>query len=163
MDAFLAQLFPQRPKYTSVQSLCASSAGESAIEHIPDVIESHLWGNQEMLREIIEYFESVEFDVKLGVVNTEQLKQVLDETPEVQDLTKLCHDRACAVFILGHMIYLSTKDFNSRYRNVYETAVVAYLHCLTSGRTDLNKAAIAAAKLLKGSSLPSRYIRKFLE
>lgn len=116
-----------------------------------------------MLREIINYLESIEFDVECGLCNgIRPMRTLLNDTPKVQQLGLLCKDRAVAIFILGHMIDLATRKFDPHYRNPLETAMTAYLHALTQSQPDLIKPASQAASLMKGTFWPTRYITEYL-
>jgi len=116
-----------------------------------------------MLRDIINYLESIEFDVELGLCNgIAPMRSLLNNTPKLQQLALLCKDRAVAIFILGHMIDLATRKFDTHYRNPLETAMTAYLHALTQAQPDLVKSASAAAHLMKGTFWPGRYIAEYL-
>jgi hypothetical protein len=139
--------------------LCHTSMYDTTV-----TIESQLLECQVMLREIITHIESTkyEFDCQLASGVT-TLKFIFESDPQVVELVDLCKDRAVAVFILGHMIELSTRPFDSQYRNPWEIAITTYLHVITQSRTDLNQASISAARLLKGGFYPERYIQAYLK
>lgn len=117
-----------------------------------------------MLREIIDYLESVEFDVECGLASgITTLHRFLEETPKVQQLTDLCKERAIAVFILGHMLDITLRKYDIKYRNPHEMGFLAYLHCVTKGHPDLKGPAIVCTKLLKGCYWPQRYVEQYLQ
>lgn len=116
-----------------------------------------------MLREIINYVESIEFDVEVGLSSSVKMfRNLLIATPKVQQLTELCKDRSVAIFILGHMLDLATRKFDPRYRNPLETAMTTYLHCIVTARPDLTKSAMSCAHMMKGTFWVGRYIQEFL-
>src|SRR5665213_64122 len=138
--------------FTSVGSL--SSSGTSIIQVIvypsEEDIESHLWSTQVVLREIISYIESIEYDCECGLSSDVQvLKHNLDNSPKVQQLVELCKDRVVAVFMLGHMLDITTKKIDVEYRNPWEMAVTTYLYVITRARPELTQPAVAAAWRLK--------------
>jgi len=126
-------------------------------------IEYHLRTVQPVLRELLKYIESIEFSVEVGLASGISLyKRYLDENPKVQELKGLCKERSIAVFLLGHMLDLVTRKFDPQYRNPLEDAMVTYLYCITSARTDLTKSAVAAARMMKGTFHVGLYISKYL-
>jgi hypothetical protein len=67
-----------------------------------------------------------------------------------------------ALYILGRMLELHTRQFDSAYRNPWEMAMLSYLHAITHARTDLNKSATLAASQLKNTFWIKRYIDTYI-
>src|SRR5258708_6150827 len=113
-----SMLTPQQ-SFTSVESLGSSGCSSSASDIYGDVdLEPHIRSLEDMLRELINYVESIEFDVGCGLASgTTMFKRILDDDTHVQRLVELCKDRATAIFILGHMLDLALRKFDNRYRN----------------------------------------------
>ncbi len=144
--------------YVSTSSYSATSVQDGA------EIESHLRTVQPVLRELLKYVESVEFSVEVNLASGISLyKRNLDENPKVQELKELCKDREIAIFLLGHMLSLATRKYDPQYRNPLEDAMVTYLYCITSARTDLHKSAITAARVMRGTFHVGLYIKRYLE
>lgn len=116
-----------------------------------------------MLKELIDLVESIEFDVYVGLCSsTKLMRKALDEHPEVMKLAELCKDRAVAIFILGHMLDLTTRQFDTQYRNPLDSAITTYLYCLTTSCPDLLKAATLTAHMARGCFWVQRYISTYL-
>ena len=156
-----------------MQPECFTSVGSlSRFEAIRDVsiayvtegdIESHLWSNQVVLKELINYVESIEYDCECGLAGSlSTLKHYLDDSPKVKELTLLCRDRTVAVFILGHMLDITTRRIDPQYRNPWEMAVLTYLHALTQSRTDLTIAASTVARRLMNAFWIEKYISTYI-
>lgn len=147
-----------QPESTSI------SLSPASVYQTDGDIESQLLGCQWMLRELINHVESTQYEFECGLTSgIRMLKTIFDETSEVKELINLCKDRSVAVFILGHMIELCTRKFDTKYRNPLEMAVTTYLHVIIQSRTDLHSAAASAARLLKGGVWPERYIQTYLK
>ncbi len=150
--------------FTSVGYLSASGVSITSATDLPGAdIESNLWGNSVVLREILNYIESIEYSCELGMaLNPSMLKRIMGEIKKVQELIDLCKDHDVAIFILGHMLEITTRPIDTHYPNPWEMAMVTYLYALTQARTDLNRPAIAVSRRLVNSHWPERYIENFL-
>lgn len=117
-----------------------------------------------VLREALDHIESMDFAVHAGLASgTAVLKSFFEQDSQVKTLTKLCkNSREVAVFVLGHMLLLTTRKFDEKYANPYDYAITAYLHCLTTGRSDLTQPAINTALRLRKAFWPKQYINNFL-
>jgi hypothetical protein len=151
--------------FTSVGSLSPSRAITVYSRYLyEEDVESHLRSNQAVLREIITYIESIEYDCEYGLAcNVRTLKNYLEVCPKVQQLVELCKDRDIAVFILGHMLEISTRKIDADYRNPWELAVTTYLYAITQARPELVQSAISAAWRLKNGFWTVKYIQTFLQ
>lgn len=161
----MASDFTAPQDFTSVDSLTGSGARiiSSDWYGTEGDIESHLRGNSAVLKEILNYIESIEYDCECGLSSgIGMLKRVMGETPKVQELIELCKDRAVAVFLLGHMLELTTRKIDTHYRNPWEIAMVTYLYAITQARTDLTLPATTIARRLVHSYWPERYITNYL-
>jgi hypothetical protein len=117
-----------------------------------------------MLREIISYIESIEYDCECGLAcDIHTLKDNLDISPKVQQLVELCKDRVVAVFILGHMLDITTRKIDVDYRNPWEMAVTTYLYAITKARPEITQSAVSAAWRLKNGYWTAQYIQAFLK
>lgn len=116
-----------------------------------------------MLKEIINYVESVEFEVECGLASSIKILYGCYLSNQiVQQLVEVCKDRAVAIFILGHMLDLTTKKFDKMYRHPHETPITVYLHALTTAQPDLKPAAVWTANRLKNAYWPARYVETYL-
>lgn len=152
--------------FTSVGSL--SNSGTTIYACVPypsgEPIENHLQRNSAVLREILTYVESIEYDCECGLASgVSILRTNIDNTPKVKELIELCKDRVVAVFILGHMLDLTTRPIDMQYRNPWEHAMTTYLHAVTQARPDLKLPALTIARRLRNAYWPIQYISKFLE
>lgn len=155
---------PQR--FTSVGSLSRLNPSASTFSVYTAIgdLASHLWGNQAVLRELLNYVESIEYDCECGLAGSlSLLKSYINESSKVQELITLCKDRAIAVFILGHMLDVTTRRIDPEYRNPWEMAVVTYLHVITQARPDLKIPAMAASRRLMNSFWIEKYITTYLQ
>lgn len=126
-------------------------------------IESHLEENSEMLREIITYVESMEYECQANLASgVTSLKHFMEQDSQIIELVRLCKDRSVAIFMLGHMLELSTRQFDLQYRHPSETAMATYLHAITQARPELIKPAVAVAQSLKNSFWPRQYTNAYL-
>lgn len=153
-----------REGFTSVGALSRSGviATIDLYPTDPD-IESHLRSHQAVLSELITYIESIEYDCECGSSSsTAMLRRVFEDNKKAQELVELCKDRTVAVFILGHMLEITTRPIDVDYRNPWEIAVTTYLYAITQARTDLTHAAITVAYRLKNGFWTIKYIESFL-
>src|SRR5271156_3400175 len=92
--------------FTSVLSLCSSTFPSlaSGVYRSEGSIEDRLKEVQLMLREIINYLESIECDGQAALSNgIGAMHTLFNNPPKMQQFALLCKDRAVAIFILGHM------------------------------------------------------------
>lgn len=116
-----------------------------------------------MLREIITRLESTEYSCECGLAGgIDLLKNILDNTEEVKQLTELCKDRMVAIYILGRMLELNARKFDTKYRNPWEMTMLSYLHAITQARKDLTSSATLAAGQLKNTFWIQPYITKYI-
>jgi hypothetical protein len=151
------------PEPTSLGYLSCCGFRESAsIAYALDL--SHLEECVTVLREALDHIESMDFAVHAGLASgCSVLKRFFEEDPQVQKLTDLCHDsRELAVFLLGHMLLLTTLKFDEKYSNPHDHAMAAYLHILTTSRNDITLPAVNTARRLRNAFWPERYIKSYL-
>jgi len=116
-----------------------------------------------MLREIITCLESTHYSCECGLAGgIDPLKSILDNTKEIKQLTELCKDRMVALYILGRMLELNARKFDTQYRNPWEMTMLSYLHAITQARKDLTSSATLAASQLKNTFWIARYIEQYI-
>lgn len=151
------------PEPTSQGYLSCCGCTESA--SLPYALDLFQLGESvTVLREALDHIESMSFAVHTGLASgISVFRCALEDDHQVQKLIELCRDsREVAVFVLGHMLLLTTRKFDEKYTNPYDHAVAAYLHVLVTSRTDLTSTAVNTAKRLKNANWPARYIANYL-
>lgn len=117
-----------------------------------------------MLKELLDICESRSIAEMLDAASGIHLFVAnMDNMDSVITLKEACKkERAVALYLLGHMLDLATRSFDTSSANPFQQAVTIYLHVIVSSFPDLEKSAIKAASLITHSYWPPYYIKSFL-